>query len=65
MMRYAKYREWLYALTGVFSLYKVIALWGTEEQSRAYLFLFFLGLSIGMFFFSRHFRKKFDKRNNS
>lgn len=41
MMRYAKYREWLYAITGIFSLYKVIALWGTEEQSRAYLFLFF------------------------
>lgn len=64
MRRYAKYREWLYAVTGVFSLYKVVTLWGVD-QSRAYLFLFFLVLSIGMFFFSRHFRKKFENRDNS
>lgn len=64
MRRYAKYREWLYAVTGVFSLYKVVTLWRVD-QSRAYLFLFFLVLSIGMFFFSRHFRKKFENRDNS
>lgn len=63
-MRYAKYREWVYAVVAVLAVYKVFSLWGVD-QSRAYLFLFFFAVSVGMFFFSRHFRKKFDKRKNS
>ena len=64
MMRYAKYREWIYAVVAVLAIYKVFTLWGVE-QSRAYLFIFFTVISIGMFFFSRHFRKKFEKRKDS
>lgn len=64
MMRYVKYTEWLYLIVAVLAAYKTYTLWGVE-QDRAYLFLFFLVISLGMFFFRRHFRKKFEKRNNS
>jgi len=44
--------------------YKVVTLWG-EDQSKAYFFLFCLAVSVGMYFFRRHFRKKFENRKNS
>lgn len=64
MMRYAKYTEYVYIVVAVLAGYKTFALWG-EDQSRAYLFLFFFVVSVGMFLFRRHYRKKFEKRNNS
>ena len=64
MMRYAKYTEWLYVIVAVLSAYKTFSLW-EENRERAYLFLFFFAISIGMFFFRRHFRKKFENRKNS
>ncbi len=64
MMRYAKYTEWLYAIVAVLATYKVVTTWG-QEGEMTYLFLFFAIFSVGMFFFRRHFRKKFEKRNNS
>lgn len=64
MMRYAKYTEWLYAVVAVLAGIETYAKWG-EDRNKAYLFLFFTIISIGMFFFRRHFRKKFEKRNNS
>lgn len=64
MMRYAKYTEWLYAVVAVLAGIETYAKWG-QDGSKAYLFLFFTIISIGMFFFRRHYRKKFEKRNNS
>ncbi len=64
MMRYAKYTEWLYAVIAVLAAYETFSQWNVD-RSRAYLFLFFTALSVGMFFFRRHFRKKFDKRKQS
>ncbi len=63
MMRYAKYTEWLYAVVAVLGAIETYAKWN-EDRNKAYLFLFFTVISIGMFFFRRHFRKKFEKRNN-
>ena len=63
-MRYAKYTEYVYIIVAVLAGYKAVTLWG-EDQPRAYLFLFFLAVSVGMYFFRRHFRKKFENRKNS
>lgn len=64
MMRYAKYTEYLYIIVAVLAAYKTYSLWDVD-QSRAYLFLFFFVISVGMFVFRRHYRKKFENRNNS
>ncbi|WP_405226965.1 hypothetical protein [Dokdonia sp. Asnod1-B02] len=64
MMRYAKYTEYVYIIVAVLAGYKVVSLWG-KDQPRAYLFLFFFAISVGMYFFRRHFRKKFENRKNS
>ena len=62
MMRYAKFTEWVYAIIAVLAAYEAFSTWN-EDRNRAYLFLFFTVISIGMFAFRRHFRKKFEKRN--
>lgn len=64
MMKYAKYTEYVYIIVAVLAAYKTFSLWG-EDRSRAYLFLFFFVISVGMYFFRRHFRKKFGKRKDS
>lgn len=64
MMKYMKFTEYLYVIVAVLAAYKTYSLWG-ENQSEAYLYIFFFVISVGMFFFRRHFRKKFEKRNNS
>lgn len=66
MMKILKYTEFLYLAVALISLYKIYTLWSTGEDY--YLFVFFAVISIGMFAFRRHYRKKFEKRkqdNNS
>ena len=63
-MRYAKFTEWVYAVIAVLAGYEAFSTWN-EDRNRAYLFLFFTVLSVGMFAFRRHFRKKFEKRKQS
>lgn len=62
MMRYAKFTEWIYAIIAILAGYETFSKWN-EDRNNAYLFLFFTVISIGMFFFRRHYRKKFEKRN--
>jgi len=54
--------EYFYFVVALFFLYKTYELWNTDEQSRAYLFLFFAGIAIFMFFFRRNFRRRVEKR---
>ncbi|WP_299678282.1 hypothetical protein [uncultured Dokdonia sp.] len=61
MMRYAKFTEWIYAIVAVLAGYETFSTWN-EDRNKAYLFLFFTVISLGMVFFRRHFRKKFEKR---
>lgn len=63
MMRYAKYTEWLYAIVAIFAAYETYSQWNVD-RNRAYLFIFFTLISVGMFIFRRHYRKKFEKRKN-
>ncbi|MGJ8736266.1 hypothetical protein D9V96_010025 [Zobellia laminariae] len=61
MTRILKYTEYLYVAVAFFSLYRIFTDWNTDRQS-AYLFIFFAAVSIGMFFFRRNYRKKFEQR---
>lgn len=60
MMKILKYTEYLYLFVAIASIYKIITLW--ESGENLYLFIFFAVISIGMFFFRRIYRKKFEKR---
>lgn len=56
-----------YAYLGVFTLsaIEVIRYWNSPDRTRFYLFLIFGIVSLGMFFFRRTYRKKFEKRDKN
>lgn len=61
MIRILKYTEYLYLIVAIFSIVKVVKLWGSPLEEMG-LFLLFGAVSIGMFFFRRNYRLKFEKR---
>ena len=63
-MKSYKISEILYYVIAVISVYKLLELW-VEDQKRALYFLGFAILSIFMALFRRHYRKKFNRRDNS
>ncbi|MFL2596540.1 MAG: hypothetical protein ACJ0P4_01440 [Flavobacteriaceae bacterium] len=63
-MKSYKISEVLYYVISVISVYKTVTLWD-EQQTRAFYFLGFAVLSIFMALFRRHYRKKFNQRDNS
>ncbi len=62
MMKFSKFFEIAYLAVAVFFLYETVRIWDTE-RSRAYVFIFLSVIAIFMFFFRRHFRKKYNNRN--
>ncbi|MAZ28157.1 MAG: hypothetical protein CL868_13920 [Cytophagaceae bacterium] len=63
MKKFVKFFEYAYLLFAILFIGEAIRTWGSD-RNRAYLSLFFVALALGMFFFKRHFRKKYDKQNN-
>jgi hypothetical protein len=61
MIRILRYTEYLYLIVAFFAGYRLIELLGTDSQERL-IFGFFFVVSVGMFFFRRNSRKKFEKR---
>jgi len=61
MIKILRYTEYLYLIVFFFSVYRVFTDWSIDKNS-AYLFIFFAAVSIGMFFFRRNYRKKFEQR---
>ncbi len=61
MIKILRYTEYLYLGVFFFSLYRIFTDWNLDRQN-AYLFVFFAIVSIGMFFFRRNYRKKFEQR---
>lgn len=61
MMKFSKFFEIAYLAVAVFFLYEAVRIWDTE-RSRAYVFIFLSIIAIFMFFFRRHFRKKYGNR---
>lgn len=58
-MKVLSYTKYLYLLVAGFSIYKVITVWQTAETVD-YLFVAFAVVSLFMFFFRRHYEKKFE-----
>jgi hypothetical protein len=56
-----KFFEYGYLIIAVVFMVETFLNWGSD---KVYFFALFSVLSLGMFFFRRHFRKKFEKRNN-
>ena len=54
--------EYLYIIMALFSIYVAITEWEID-RNRAYLFIFFAVVALGMFFFKRKFRKKIENSN--
>ena len=63
-MKSYKISEILYYVIAVSSVYKLLELWAVD-QKRALYFLGFAILSIFMALFRRHYRRKFNRRDNS
>ena len=61
MIKLLRYTEYLYLMVAFFSGYRLIELLGTESDERLLFGVFFV-VSVGMFFFRRNYRKKFEKR---
>ena len=61
MIRILRYTEYLYLIVAFFAGYRLIELLGTDSQERL-IFGFFFVVFVGMFFFRRNYRKKFEKR---
>ncbi len=61
MIKLLRYTEYLYLMVAFFSGYRLIELLGTESDERLLFGVFFV-VSIGMFFFRRNYRKKFENR---
>ncbi|RXG12206.1 hypothetical protein DSM02_3907 [Leeuwenhoekiella polynyae] len=62
MSKYFKYFEYAYLIFAVLFLYESFRIWNVE-RNKAYVFLFFVVVAIGMYFFKRRFRKKYEQRN--
>jgi len=61
-MKAYKISEILYLIICVISIKEAFTLWDVRPE-KAYLFVGFAALAIFMFFFRRHYRKKFNRRN--
>lgn len=63
MIKVLKYTEYLYLVVAIISIYKIVTLWDIAPK-ETYIFIFFAAVSLGMFFFRRNYRKKFEQRKN-
>ncbi|MBC2837804.1 hypothetical protein [Robiginitalea sp. SC105] len=61
MIKILKYTEYIYLVIAIISIYELTQFWNVDRQ-RSYLFIFFAAVSLGMFFFRRRYRKRFEKR---
>ena len=61
MIRILRYTEYLSLIVAFFAGDRLIELLGPDSQERL-IFGFFFVVSVGMFFFRRNYRKKFEKR---
>ena len=64
MSKYFKYFEYAYLFFAALFLFEAFRIWGTE-RNKAYVFLLFVAVAIGMYFFKRRFRKKYEQRNQN
>ena len=63
-MKYLKYTPYIYLLAAIFFIYKALNVWSPNSEDHL-LYFGIATLSVFMFFFRRHYSKKFEARNNS
>lgn len=65
MKKYVKYTIYVNLIISALSTFMAFNLWSTD-RSRAYIFIFLAVITGFMFFFRRHYYKKFEnqKKNN-
>jgi hypothetical protein len=63
-MKYLKYTPYIYLFASIFFIYKALDVWNPNTQEHL-LFFGIASLSLLMFFFRRHYAKKFEARKNS
>lgn len=64
MINILRYTEYLYIIVAGFSIFRIFSDWNSDRNT-AYMFIFFAIVSIGMFFFRRIYRKKFEQRQQN
>ncbi|PXX31698.1 hypothetical protein [Arenibacter sp. ARW7G5Y1] len=64
MIKILRYTEYLYLAVAVVSIFEIYEQWNIDRQ-RAYLFVFFAIVSIGMFIFKKTYRKRFEERQKN
>jgi uncharacterized membrane protein len=64
MSKYFKYFEYAYLVIVVLFLFKAYSSW-PAEPNQTYFSLFFVALALGMFFFKRRFRKKYEHKSDN
>lgn len=62
-MKYYRIFETAYLVIAILASIETYREWNLNRE-RAYLFLLFAVIAIFMFFFRRHYRKKFQARQN-
>lgn len=60
-MKAHRISEILYIVIALISIKEAYVLW-TLRPNKAYLFIGFAALALFMYFFRRHYRKKFNRR---
>ncbi|MBC8755424.1 hypothetical protein H2O64_12105 [Kordia sp. YSTF-M3] len=60
-MKVLSYTKYLYLLVAILSIYKIIETWSSVKKID-YMFVAFAVVSLFMFFFRRHYEKKFEDR---
>ncbi|MDL5510879.1 hypothetical protein QSE00_03575 [Arenibacter sp. M-2] len=64
MIKILRYTEYLYLAVAVVSIFEIYEQWNIDRH-RAYLFVFFAIVSIGMFIFKKTYRKRFEERQKN
>ncbi|KAB8154359.1 hypothetical protein EZY14_007950 [Kordia sp. TARA_039_SRF] len=63
-MKVLKYTKYVYLLVAVLSIVKIVTTWNSEGRID-YIFVAFGVVSLFMFFFRRHYEKKFEDHSKN
>jgi len=65
MMKILRFTEYLYIVVAILSLGKIARIYFYALEDDITIFVLFGLVSLGMFFFRRNYRKKFENRQNN
>ncbi len=65
MLKVLRFTEYLYVVVAILSIVKIANRYLNNTGEDITIFVLFGLVSVGMFFFRRNYRKKFDKRKNN